>query len=156
VPGAYDSTCSWNGEGRCAFLALSPLGLACSGVSTSTAQPPASGPVSRAGTPPPPIGERLVLDDAAWRARLTRGQYEILRRQGTEPAFSGAYWNEHRAGAYLCAGCGAPLFDAAAKFDSGTGWPSFHSPVEAAGVHGDLLRGAASPGAAPLSAPERP
>lgn len=80
--------------------------------------------------PVPPVGSRLVLSDAEWRARLTPEQFEVLRREGTEPAFTGAYWNNHARGIYDCAGCGAPLFSSAHKFDSGTGWPSFWQPIE--------------------------
>ena len=72
--------------------------------------------------------------DAEWRATLTPEQYQVLRRKGTERAFSGAYWNAHEAAAYLCAGCGAELFSSDAKFDSGTGWPSFTEPV-----HGEAI-----------------
>jgi len=78
----------------------------------------------------PPLGSRLVLSDEAWRARLTAEQYDVLRHEGTERAFTGAYWNEHAAGTYVCAGCGAPLFSSAHKFESGTGWPSFYQPIE--------------------------
>lgn len=69
-----------------------------------------------------------------WRARLTPEQYHVLREKGTERAFSGALWNEHRRGRYLCAACGQELFRSGDKFDSGTGWPSFTRPAAAAAV----------------------
>ena len=65
-----------------------------------------------------------------WRERLTPEQYRILREKGTERAFSGAYWDHHEHGTYTCAACGRPLFSSAAKFDSGTGWPSYAAPVD--------------------------
>lgn len=72
--------------------------------------------------------------DAEWRARLTPAQYHVLREAGTEPAFTGPHQHNKAAGLYHCAGCGAPLFDAVAKYDSGSGWPSFTTPVEAEAV----------------------
>ncbi|HOL70133.1 MAG TPA: peptide-methionine (R)-S-oxide reductase MsrB [Bryobacteraceae bacterium] len=73
--------------------------------------------------------QKLELTDEEWRKRLTPEQYRITRQKGTEPAFTGEYWDKHDPGMYRCVACGAPLFDSDAKFDSGTGWPSFTSPV---------------------------
>jgi peptide-methionine (R)-S-oxide reductase len=72
---------------------------------------------------------KLVRTDAEWKRQLTPEQYRVARRRGTERAFSGAYWDHAAAGTYRCVCCGAPLFAAATKFDSGTGWPSFCAPV---------------------------
>jgi peptide-methionine (R)-S-oxide reductase len=76
----------------------------------------------------------ITKSDAEWRAELTPEQYHVLREKGTERAFTGALWDEHRPGVYRCAGCGAELFDAASKFESGTGWPSFYQPSAAEAV----------------------
>ena len=72
---------------------------------------------------------KIEMDDAAWRRSLTPAQYRVTRRGGTEPPFSGDYHAEKRPGVYHCVDCGTPLFDAASKYDSGTGWPSFQSPL---------------------------
>jgi peptide-methionine (R)-S-oxide reductase len=74
--------------------------------------------------------EKLPETDAEWRKALTPKQYYILRRKGTERAFSGAYWKTKKEGVYRCAGCGQPLFASDVKFDSGTGWPSFWQPCD--------------------------
>ena len=70
--------------------------------------------------------------EAAWRAQLSADQYRILRGHGTERAFSSPLNNEKRAGTFVCAGCGQPLFSSTTKYDSGTGWPSFWEPLPGA------------------------
>jgi peptide-methionine (R)-S-oxide reductase len=74
--------------------------------------------------------EKTTRTDAQWREILTPEQYAVLREKGTEPAFSGKYNDHHQTGTYVCAGCATPLFHSDAKFDSGTGWPSFFKPVD--------------------------
>jgi len=72
---------------------------------------------------------KVVKTDAQWKKQLTADQYAIARGKGTEPAFCGAFFDQHKPGVYECVCCGLPLFTSEAKFDSGTGWPSFFQPV---------------------------
>lgn len=72
--------------------------------------------------------------DDAWRTKLTPEQYHVCRECGTEPPFTGAYWDCHDAGAYHCICCDQPLFDSTSKYDSGSGWPSFWQPHHAGSV----------------------
>ncbi|MBM5800331.1 MAG: peptide-methionine (R)-S-oxide reductase MsrB, partial [Cyanobacteria bacterium K_DeepCast_35m_m2_023] len=72
------------------------------------------------------------LSDAAWKQRLSPAAYQVLRREGTEPPFSSPLNKEKRAGTFHCAGCDLPLFSSSAKYDSGTGWPSFWQPLSGA------------------------
>jgi peptide-methionine (R)-S-oxide reductase len=78
--------------------------------------------------------DKIVRSDAEWRKQLTDMQYHVTRQHGTERAFSGPYWNEKADGTYRCVCCGEPLFRSETKYDSGTGWPSFHAPVDEAAV----------------------
>lgn len=81
--------------------------------------------------------------DAAWRDKLSPEQYHVCREHGTERPFTGAYWNAKASGTYRCVACGEPLFSSQAKYDSGTGWPSFFQPMEDGAVEAkeDLSHG---------------
>jgi peptide-methionine (R)-S-oxide reductase len=72
----------------------------------------------------------LPTSEADWERRLTPGEFHVLRKHGTERAWSSPLNSEHRSGQFRCAGCGLPLFSSETKFDSGTGWPSFWSPLD--------------------------
>lgn len=74
-------------------------------------------------------GEKLVLSENEWKKRLPPFQFNVLRKDGTEPAFANAYYDNHASGIYLCAGCNLPLYSSETKYDSGTGWPSFWAPI---------------------------
>jgi peptide-methionine (R)-S-oxide reductase len=76
------------------------------------------------------MASEIIRSDEEWKKRLTSQAYHVLRKKGTEPAFTGKYVSTSRKGTYRCAGCGHPLFHSDAKFDSGTGWPSFRSPIK--------------------------
>lgn len=108
------------------FLVLLPL-AAC--------EPTASMDVSKKGPTMEPAAatttskpaEKVVLTDAQWRERLTAVEYQVLRQKGTERAFTGKYDEHFEPGTYVCAGCGAELFESDAKFNSGCGWPAFYA-----------------------------
>ncbi|MBA2326682.1 MAG: peptide-methionine (R)-S-oxide reductase MsrB [Actinobacteria bacterium] len=78
--------------------------------------------------------DQVTKTEDEWRENLTPEQYQVLRKAGTEPAFTGKFWDCHDDGMYKCAGCGAPLFSSQTKFESGTGWPSFTEPAVADAV----------------------
>ena len=84
--------------------------------------------------------EKVTKSDAEWREELSPEEYHVLREKGTEPAFTGVYWDEKTPGVYKCRACGQELFDSDTKFDSGTGWPSFYAPKEDSAVETETDR----------------
>ncbi len=77
---------------------------------------------------------KVVKTDEEWKKELTSEQYNVTWQKGTERAFTGAYWDNHKKGIYYCVCCGEPLFDSSTKFESGTGWPSFYAPIDSNNV----------------------
>lgn len=77
------------------------------------------------------MSEKVEKTEADWQTELTPEQYKICRQCGTEPPFTGAYWNNHDQGIYQCTCCGTPLFSSASKYDSRSGWPSYWQPLQA-------------------------
>lgn len=75
------------------------------------------------------VMQKIVKTEKEWKEILTEEEFYVLRKKGTERAFTGEFWDNHETGTYLCAGCGLPLFSSDSKFDSGSGWPSFWEPV---------------------------
>lgn len=110
---------------------------------TSTAEvntAPATAATRDTAAPVPPQYDsagkliKITKSDADWKAMLTAKEYNVLREEGTEYAFSGDLWKNHEKGVYVCRGCQLPLFSSETKFDSGTGWPSFYQPIDKAFV----------------------
>jgi len=81
--------------------------------------------------------DKIEKTEAQWRAELTPEQYRVARERGTEPAFTGRYYDTKEPGLYRCGACGAELFDSAQKYDSGSGWPSFWQPASPAAIGTD-------------------
>jgi len=86
-------------------------------------------PIFSARTGKVELVDPIEKTESEWRAILPEQTFEVARKQGTEPAFTGRYHDSHEDGIFTCACCGTDLFDSHAKFDSGTGWPSFSSPI---------------------------
>lgn len=87
--------------------------------------------------------EKIKKTDQEWQQQLSPDQYYVARKAGTEPAFTGKYWNTKDKGTYACVCCGQPLFDSETKYDSGSGWPSFYQPRQEGVVstHTDAAHG---------------
>ena len=75
------------------------------------------------------MADTTQMTEEQWRVKLDPAQFAVLREGATEPAFTGKYWNEKRPGVYACAGCGTELFSSDTKYESGSGWPSFFTPL---------------------------
>ena len=77
----------------------------------------------------PVRADKVIKTEEEWKKMLTKDQFYVTRKKGTERAFSGAFWDHHEKGTYTCACCDLPLFSSDTKFDSGTGWPSYYQPI---------------------------
>jgi len=86
------------------------------------------------------MSDKIRKTEAQWRAELTPEQYQVAREKGTERAFTGRFWDHHDKGTYTCVGCGAPLFESGAKFESGSGWPSYTAPIAKSAVETETDR----------------
>ena len=84
------------------------------------------------------MSDKVERSDEEWRRLLSPEEYQILRRKGTEPAFTGRYWKTKEPGTYVCAACGQELFSSDTKYDSGSGWPSFFKPIETDAVETEV------------------
>ncbi len=76
------------------------------------------------------MSDKIIKTDDEWKNELTEEEFRVMRKQDTEPAFTGKYWDLNDSGIYKCAACGNELFDANTKYDSGSGWPSFYQPIK--------------------------
>jgi peptide-methionine (R)-S-oxide reductase len=112
-----------------AILTVGVLSLVQGHSSQTRSAPPASPSNAKSDDDDSRI-EKVVKTDAEWRKQLTRQQFKVTRRKGTERAFSGKYWDNKQKGTYSCVCCDLPLFHSSTKFKSGTGWPSFWSPIK--------------------------
>jgi peptide-methionine (R)-S-oxide reductase len=112
-------------------VALLALVVACRpGMADESASPGTAVPTVQADLPEAPkVGTKSAVTDAEWKKKLSAQEYDVLRKQGTERAFTGEFWDNKAPGIYTCGGCGAPLFASTDKFKSGTGWPSFTKPA---------------------------
>jgi peptide-methionine (R)-S-oxide reductase len=80
------------------------------------------------------MSDEIKMSDEEWKKKLSPEQFHVCREKGTERAFTGKYYDSKEKGTYKCAACGNPLFSSDAKFDSGTGWPSFYAPVDSSKI----------------------